>query len=95
MSSLAQQKLHQLITSAGAALLVFCLLCNAYFVWRNVNLHRETHTKAVRLQQIEAQVRDWQQLFQDLAAYSARQPAIDPILQKYGIQGASTSSKPR
>lgn len=95
MSNLAQQKTHQLIIMIGGAVLAISLISNAFFVWRNISLHRSTHEKAVRLQQIELQVRDWQQLFQELLAYSNKQPALDPILQKYGLKAAVTSSKQR
>ncbi len=95
MSNVGPQKTHQLITTIGCALLAVSLLFNVYIVWRNIGLHRETQRKAVRLQQIELQVRDWQQLFQELVVYSNKQPAIDPILQKYGLKTATVSSKSR
>jgi hypothetical protein len=95
MSNLAQQKLHQLVGVIGSAVLIFSLLFNAYFVWRNISLHRESANKAMRLQQIEGQVRDWQQLFQELLAYSSRQPTLDPVLQKYGLKTSTVSTKPR
>jgi hypothetical protein len=94
MSNLAQQKMQQLVGLIGSAVLTLSLLINAYLVWRNVSLHRETGNKAMRLQQIEVQVRDWQQLFQELVAYSNKQPALDPILQKYGLKTSPVSSKP-
>ncbi|MSR64554.1 MAG: hypothetical protein EXS18_02095 [Verrucomicrobiae bacterium] len=94
MSNLAQQKIHQLTGMIGSVVLMFSLVINAYFVWRNINLHREAGNKALRLQQIEVQFRDWQQLFQELIVYSNKQPALDPVLQKYRLKTSTVSSKP-
>ncbi len=89
------QPIYRLLMPVGAALLLFSLLFNLFVVWRNIQLQRETQRKAIRLQQIETQVQDWQMFFQDLTAYSARQPAIDPILQRYGLKAAGPPAKSR
>ena len=80
---------------AGIFLLALILLYDAHLVWRNVQLYRQTDQHTLRLQQIDAETRDWQMLIQDLIAFSSREPAIDPILQKYGIKDPSASPQPR
>jgi len=94
MSNGTQLNTHQLIVKIGAGILALILLFNVYLVWRNIGLHRQTYSKSIRIQQIEMQVRDWQQLFQELLAYGSRQPALDPILQKYGLKSGGTVVAP-
>lgn len=88
-------KALRVLTLAGILMLGVVLLYDAYLVWRKVQLHRETDGHSKRLQQIDAKTREWQMLFQNLVAYSVRQPEIDPILQKYGLKESSVASKPR
>lgn len=95
MDPAGQQKTFQILAAVGAALLLFFLVFNVYLVWRNVDLYRESHRKAVRLQKIDNDVREWQALFQELVEYSKTHPAIDPVLQKYFLKPPSASSKPQ
>lgn len=90
----AMERNFRLVTSIGTALLAFSLLFNAYVVWRNRQLHKDTQYKAIRLQQIEVQSRLWQQFIQDMRTYSATRPAVDPILQKYGLKEGMPTTKP-
>jgi uncharacterized membrane protein len=86
MDSAPQRKTYQLLMSVGSALLLFSLLMNLYLVWRNVQLYRESQNKAVRVQRMETEFREWQAFFAEMLEYSKRQPAVDPILQKYMVK---------
>jgi hypothetical protein len=90
-----QQKLFQSLFVAGIAVLSIGLIGNLYLVWRNIGLYRETQRRAIRLQVMESQMREWQQFLGELAEYSRQQPAIDPILQKYLVKQSAPASKSR
>ncbi len=90
-----QQKALRIITALGTAILLLSLIVNVYLVWKNVGLYRETQRKAVRLSSMESQMRDWQQFMLELVEYSHKQPALDPVLQKYMIKQSTPATKPR
>jgi hypothetical protein len=94
MQANERRKLFQLVIVVGIALVCLNLLISLVMVWRNVQLYRESQNKAVRVQRMEADMREWQSFMADLVEYSRRQPAIEPILQKYVARPPSPTSKP-
>ena len=95
MGPAQQQKPLHIIAAVGASILLLSLIINVYLVWKNRDLYRETQRKAVRLSSIEGQMRDWQQFMMELVEYSRKQPALDPVLQKYMIKQSTPTTKPR
>lgn len=73
----------------GSLILAISLGCNGYFVWCNIQLHRATDEKAIRLQQMEATRREWQSFLQELGAYAQRDPELETILRNHGLKIAA------
>jgi len=95
MDSTAQRQTFQLLASVGAALLLFSIIFNLYLVWRNVSLYRESERRAVRIQRIENDVREWQAFFAELLEFSKAHPSVNPIVQKYLAQPPGPAPKSR
>ncbi|MBI4026683.1 MAG: hypothetical protein HY360_16995 [Verrucomicrobia bacterium] len=79
-----------LFAHAAACLLCLSALFNGFFVFQQMLIHQDLQNlnaeaakipKAAQLPQLQ---REFQNLMNDMRAYGQKQPAIHPLIQKYG-----------
>ncbi len=74
-----------LICWVAALLFGFSALLNGFFVFQQVMIYKDLQNLNVRLTNTSQFQAVAQSLVNDLVAYGQRQPAIDPLLRKYGV----------
>jgi hypothetical protein len=84
-----------LLAWVAALLLGFSALVNGFFVFQQLMIYKslqELHTQLTNSGQVQNVA---QSILTDLAAYSQRQPAILPLLKKYGVNIQPAPQTPR
>jgi hypothetical protein len=80
-----------LLAWVAALMLGLSALFNGFFVFQQLMIYKDLqnlHGQLANSGQVQAAA---QNILNDLAAYSQRQPAILPLLQKYGVNVQTTS----